>query len=220
MYRNRLEAGKVLAEELKKYNFDLVCILGVPRGGIVVAVPIAREFDTGIKALVMRKIGHPAHPELAMGAVMPDGSAILDKELIRRSGVPDQVVDKLVAEQFAELNRRLVLYSGKERDIDVEGKTVIAVDDGIATGYTLKAAVKWLKTCNPRKIILAVPVAPPEAVQELSKEADLVVCPLQPEHFMSVGAFYRDFSQTTDKEVIEILSEFMRDECMKSQDDS
>ena len=210
VYQDRLDAGKKLAEELKSYDFESLCILAVPRGGIAVAVPIAQRYNTGLQVLVTRKIGHPESPEFAVGAVMPDGSAVLDGDTLRLYHVPQDYLEKAIAKEYAELRRRMVLYTGNETLPDVGGKTVMVVDDGIATGYTMKAAARWLKTRNPIKIILAAPVAPPDTVRELAKEVDLVVCPLQPEPFMSVGSFYDDFSQITDQEVMVILEEVNR----------
>lgn len=207
MYQDRSEAGLNLADELLKYDFESVCVIGVPRGGVVVAEPIARQFKTKLDLLVTRKIGHPLNQELAIGAVMPDGSAVLDSKRIQLYEVPQDYVNEKIAEQSAEIRRRMVLYTGTESLPIVEDKTVIVVDDGIATGYTIKAAVKWLKTRNPLKIVLAVPVGPPETLEELAKEVDKVICPLRPPNFMSVGAFYHDFSQISDDEVIEILED-------------
>jgi len=207
MYKDRLEAGERLAVELEQHKFEEVSVFAVPRGGVIVAVPIAKLFNTGLDVLVTRKIGHPANQEFAIGAVMPDGSPVLDSEVIRSYRVPRDYIDKTIAEEYAELRRRILMYTGKETIADVEGKSVIVVDDGIATGYTIRAAVRWLKTKNPLKIVVAVPVAPPDVVRDLEKEVDLVVCPLQPDVFWSVGGFYDNFAQVSDDEVMQILAE-------------
>ena len=211
MYKDRLAAGEVIAEELKQHNLTGVSVFAVPRGGIVVALPVARLYDTRLDVLVTRKIGHPANREFAVGAVMPDGSAVVDSDVVRSYRVSQEYIEEAVAEQYRELQRRMVLYTGKATLPQVEGKTVVVVDDGMATGYTIKAAVRWLKTKAPHKIIVAVPVAPPEVVRELEKEVDMIICPLMPEVFLSVGGFYEDFSQVSDDEVIKILSEFNKD---------
>jgi len=208
MYQNRWEAGELLAQRLGEYHFQSVCVLGIPRGGIVVAAPIARFFKTKLGVLVTRKVGHPFNDELAIGAVMPDGSAVLDTLTIQTHHISKDYLERTIATQHAELRRRMKLYTGSEMPPDVKGKTVIVVDDGIATGYTMKAAVTWLKTLEPEKIIVAVPVAPPETITELAKSVDMVVCPQQPPDFMAVGMHYREFPQTTDAEAIELLHEF------------
>jgi predicted phosphoribosyltransferase len=208
MYTDRLAAGKVLAEELKQYHYEQVLILAVPRGGIIVAEPIASLFKTGLDVLVTRKIGHPHNREFAIGAVMPDGSAVVDAEIIQKYHVSREYLEETIAEQYAELRRRMLLYTGRESLPEVGNKTVIVVDDGMATGYNVKAAVRWLKTKDPLKIVVAVPVAPPEVVRAMEQEVDVVICPLQPELFMSVGEFYQDFAQVSDSEVIAILDQF------------
>lgn len=211
MYLDRLAAGKRLAEELENYDFESVCILAVPRGGIAVAAPVAQKYNTPLQVLVTRKIGHPENPEFAVGSVMPDGSAVVDADTLRLYHVPQDYLEEAIIREYAELRRRMILYTGSEALPDVKGRTVMVVDDGIATGYTMKAAARWLKTRDPLKMILAAPVASPEAVRKLAKEADAVICPLQPEDFMSVGAFYHDFAQITDQEAIRILQETNRE---------
>ena len=210
MYRNRWEAGELLTQKLAEYHFGSVCVLGIPRGGIVVAVPVARFYKTTLEVLVTRKIGHPFNDELAVGAVMPDGSAVLDTMTIEAHHISQDYLDHTIAAQYAELRRRMNLYTGSETPPDVKGKTTIIVDDGIATGYTMKAAISWLKTLKPAKIIIAVPVAPPEVINELAKIVDIIVCPLQPPDFMAVGMHYQEFPQTTDAEAIELLREFKK----------
>ncbi len=207
MYQNRWEAGKILAEKLAKYHFESVCVLGIPRGGIVTAAPIAQHFKTNLDVLVTRKIGHPMNPEFAIGAVMPDGSAVFDSFTISTSNVPQAYLSATVAEQHAELQRRMLLYTGSTTPPNVAGKTAIIVDDGIATGYTMIAAIKWIKTLKPAKIVVAVPVGPPETIEQLMRLADIVVCPLQPPSFMAVGMHYAEFPQTTDEEAIALLKQ-------------
>lgn len=208
MYRNRWEAGELLAQKLVEYHLKSVCVLGIPRGGIVVAAPIARLFKTKLGVLVTRKVGHPYNDELAIGAVMPDGSAVLDTQTIQAHHISQDYLKRTIDAQYAELRRRLTLYTGSEIPPQVQGKTVILVDDGIATGYTMKAAITWLKTLTPAKIIVAVPVAPPETILELKDTVDIIICPLQPPDFMAVGMHYQEFPQTTDTEAIELLKEF------------
>lgn len=205
MYRDRQDAGQTLAEELHSRKYANVSLLAVPRGGIVVAAPIARRLGTGLGVLVTRKIGHPANPEVAIGAVMADGSAVLDHGLIERFAIPQEYLQRTIAAEFAEVRRRMVLYSGSDAPPAVAGKTAVIVDDGIATGYTIRAAIKWLKTLGPAQIVIAVPVAPPEVVAELAEQIDEIICPLQPAQLMAVGMYYHDFPQNSDEEVISIL---------------
>ena len=207
MYQNRWEAGERLAEQLAVHHLESICVLGIPRGGIVTAAPIARRFKTKLEVLVTRKIGHPSNPEFAIGAVMPDGQVVLDQTTIRLSHVSREYLEETIAAQYTELKRRLLRYTGHTAPPEVTGKTAILVDDGIATGYTMKAAIQWLKTLKPSKIIVAVPVAPPETIEELRGLVDMVICPLQPESFLAVGVHYAEFPQTSDEEAIALLQE-------------
>ena len=207
MYQNRWEAGERLAEQLAVHHLESVCVLGIPRGSIVTAAPIARRFKTKLEVLVTRKIGHPSNPEFAIGAVMPDGQVVLDQTTIRLSHVSREYLEETIAAQYTELKRRLLRYTGHTAPPEVTGKTAILVDDGIATGYTMKAAIQWLKTLKPSKIIVAVPVAPPETIEELRGLVDMVICPLQPESFLAVGVHYAEFPQTSDEEAIALLQE-------------
>ena len=207
MYQNRWESGERLAEQLAVHHLESVCVLGIPRGGIVTAAPIARRFKTKLEVLVTRKIGHPSNPEFAIGAVMPDGQVVLDQTTIRLSHVSREYLEETIAAQYTELKRRLLRYTGHTAPPEVTGKTAILVDDGIATGYTMKAAIQWLKTLKPSKIIVAVPVAPPETIEELHGLVDMVICPLQPESFLAVGVHYAEFPQTSDEEAIALLQE-------------
>lgn len=207
MYQDRIEAGRVLADRLAERGYERIDILAVPRGGIVVAAPVAERLGVGIGVLVTRKIGHPVNPEVAIGAVMPDGSAVLDEALIRTHGVERRYLGRAIAGEFAEIKRRMAAYTGTDKPPPVAGRTAVVIDDGIATGYTIRAAVGWLKTLAPARIVVAVPVAPPETVAELAAEIDEVICPLQPVPFLAVGLHYREFPQNSDKEVLAILKE-------------
>ncbi|MDR3566192.1 MAG: phosphoribosyltransferase family protein [Negativicutes bacterium] len=210
MYRDRQAAGELLADKLANHKFERVALLALPRGGIVVAAPIALRLNIRLEVLVTRKIGHPANPEVAVGAVMPDGSAILNQGLIATSTVSREYLNKEITAEYAELKRRLLLYTGSEDAASVADQTAIVVDDGIATGYTVRAAIAWLKTLCAARIVLAVPVAPPEIIAELSAEVDEVLCPLQPPFFGAVGMFYQKFPQNTDSEVLAILADVNR----------
>ncbi|HMM22631.1 MAG TPA: phosphoribosyltransferase family protein [Selenomonadales bacterium] len=205
MYEDRLEAGQVLAELLAARHYPTISLLAVPRGGIMIAAPIARRLGVRLEVLVTRKISHPANPEVAVGAVMADGSAILDDGLIATYAIPRSYLEQAIAREYLEIQRRMTVYAGSDVPPVVQGRTAIVVDDGIATGYTVQAAVKWLKKLAPERIIVAVPVAPPDTVAELAREVDEMICPLTPEQFMAVGLYYRNFAQNTDDEVLSVL---------------
>jgi len=207
-FRDRQEAGQLLAKELAPLQGrkDLL-VLGVPRGGVVVAYEVAQALGAPLDVYITRKIGAPYNPELAIGAVASDGTLVLDRELIARFGVPDSYVQEETARQRQEIKRRLAAYRGSRPEMDLQGKTVILVDDGVATGATVLASLRAIKARQPAQLILAVPVGPADALQVLSAEADQVVCLYTPELFWAVGAFYAVFDQTSDAEVIELLQE-------------
>lgn len=205
MYQDRSEAGRIIAQSIADRGFQAVSLLSVPRGGVVVAAPVARELGARLGVLVTRKIGHPANPEVAVGAVMADGTAVLDDKLIDTYAISPEYLKQAIAREHLEIKRRMLVYTGSDKPLAVAGKTAIIVDDGIATGYTVRAAVKWIKTLGPAAVIIAVPVTPPDTVAELACEVDEIICPLQPAMFMAVGMYYRDFPQTTDAEVLTIL---------------
>jgi len=206
MYKNRVQAGQVLAELLAKEELSAPCLLAIPRGGVVVAAPVAERLKAPLYALVTRKIGHPANPEYAIGAVMPDGKMVLDEPAVWAAGLDEKALRLLAAKEHEEIRRRLIAYTGSDAALPaVAGRTAVVIDDGIATGYTVRAAIRWLKELRPAMIIVAVPVAPPETVNELAAEVDKVLCPLRPVLFGAVGFFYQDFGQTGDAEVAEIL---------------
>lgn len=205
-FRDRHEAGQLLAKELASLRGrqDLI-VLGVPRGGVVVAYEVARALGAPLDVYITRKIGAPYNPELAIGAVASDGTLVLDHNLIERIGVPDSYVQEETARQRQEIKRRLAAYRGSRPEVDVQGKTVILVDDGVATGATILASLRALRARRPAQLILAVPVAPEDTLQVLSAEADRVVCLHAPDLFWAVGAFYVAFDQTSDAEVIQLL---------------
>lgn len=203
MYRNRREAGELLGEYLKKLKLPDAMLLAVPRGGLVVAEPVAYALEKNLGVLVTRKIGHPLNPEVAVGAVMPDGELILESQFLSFPGRWD--IQQVAEREQKEIRRRMKEYTGSELPPEVQGRTVVLLDDGIATGYTLRAAIKWLRERKAGFIMIAVPVGPPDTIQLLSREADQVVCLLQPEPFYAVGQFYQEFGQIEDSEVVEIL---------------
>jgi len=205
MYQDRVDAGRQLAVRLAAHHYGESIVLAIPRGGVVVAAPVARRLNTRLEVLVTRKIGHPSNPEVAVGAVMPDGSTVID--VTAKSILNEEYLAVIAAKEYEEIKRRMLAYQGSSRAPEVAGRTAIIVDDGIATGYTIRAAVKWLRTLKPGRIVIAVPVAPVELVAQLASQVDDVICPSQPKQFRAVGMYYRDFNQTGDGEVIELLSE-------------
>lgn len=206
MWRDRQQAGRELGEALKEFKAEKVIVLAIPRGGVVVGDEVARALDATLDIVVPRKIGAPFNPELAIGAVAADGSRVLDEGLIERLGVSQEYLEAETETQMAEIKRRMKEYRGERQPIDIKEKTVIVVDDGVATGATIMAAIKFLRNEKPKELILAIPVGPPETVEKLRGQVDKLVCLSVPSLFYAVGQFYDQFEQTTDEEVIKILS--------------
>ncbi len=208
-FRDRVEAGVALGEELLRRRGrsadDLV--LGLPRGGVVVAAEVARALRAPLGALVVRKLGVPGHEELAFGAVASGGLRVLDPRVIEAAGLGAATIEAITRRELAEIARRERLYGVTARP-QLRGRTVILVDDGLATGSTMRAAVRAVRTSEPRRVIVAVPVAPPDTVAALAQEADEVLALLTPEPFYAVGAWYRDFEQVSDEQVRELLARF------------
>lgn len=205
MFENRVEAGRRLASALEKYRGEDVVVLAIPRGGVVVGFEIAQALRAPLDVIIPRKIGAPGQPELAIGAIAGDDVRVLDEQSIEYLGVSGAYIDAEVEQQRREIARRWQLYRGARPFPSVEGKTVLLVDDGIATGYTTVAAARLLRRHRPKKLVLAVPVAPPEGVKRLRLEVDELVVLETPEPFFSVGSWYYAFEQTTDEEVIDLL---------------
>jgi putative phosphoribosyl transferase len=205
-FRDRREAGQLLAEELSSLRGteDLI-VLGIPRGGVVVAYEVAKALSAPLDVYITRKIGAPYNPELAIGAVASDGTLVLDHDLIPRVGASDDYVQAETERQRQEIERRMAAYRGARSAPHLQAKTVILVDDGVATGATVLASLRAIKQHQPSQLILAIPVGPPETIRLLSQEADRVVCLSAPEVFWAVGSFYSVFDQTTDAEVVQLL---------------
>ncbi|REK22716.1 MAG: phosphoribosyltransferase [Actinobacteria bacterium] len=205
-FADRQEAGAQLGAALEERGFSKdVVVLGLPRGGVPVAYQVADRLEAPLDILVVRKIGVPGHRELAMGAVASGGTVIRNREVADWIGISDVAFDDGVTKATEELRAREASLRGSRSRVDVRDKTVIVVDDGMATGSTMKAAVEALRTEHPEQIIVAVPVAAPETVREMIKLADSVVCLLTPRFLRAVGAWYHDFGQTTDEEVRRLL---------------
>ena len=207
---DRVDAGKRLASVLKNFSGKKGIVLAIPRGGVVVGYVIAKTLNLPLDIIIPRKIGAPNNPELAIGAVAEDGTAILDQNLIKYLGVSREYVIEETERQKKEISRRLKLYKQDASYPDLKGLDVIVVDDGIATGSTMKAALASVKNRGASSITVAVPVGPPSTIEELEKMSDRVVCLYTPEFFQAIGEFYRDFSQTSDEEVIGLLLENKR----------
>ena len=202
--KDRVEAGKKLASAIKSVGKDAI-ILAVPRGGVVVGFEVAQALRVPLDIIVTKKIGAPENPELAIGAVAEDGTYILDEDILRQIYVPKEYIAEEVERQKQEIQRRLIRYRGDVPYPTLKNREVVVVDDGVATGSTLKAALRLLHSKSANTIVVAVPVGPPETIRELKKLADRVVVLFTPEPFYAIGQFYADFSQTSDKEVIELL---------------
>lgn len=207
IFQDRVEAGRLLADVLERYRGPDTLVLGVPRGGVVVAAEVARALNAPLDVVIARKIGAPLQPELAIGAVVSgDHLRLLDQHAIQYLRVPAQYIEQETARQFEEISRRMQLYRGDRPLPEIGGRTVIVIDDGIATGYTLRAALAGLRRLQPARLIVAVPVAPPSTAEEMRHHADEVICLETPEPFMAVGAWYEDFDQTSDAEVKHLLA--------------
>ena len=213
---DRLDAGKRLASDLKNFSGNKGIVLAIPRGGVVVGYVIAKTLNLPLDVIIPRKIGAPDNPELAIGAVAEDGTAILDQPLIKYLGVSQEYVIEETERQKQEIKRRFKLYRQNTSYPDLKGLDVIVVDDGIATGSTMKAALASVKNRGAASITVAVPVGPPSTIEELEKMADRVVCIYTPEFFQAIGEFYEDFNQTSDEEVISLLLENKRNVDKKS----
>jgi len=206
MFRDRVDAGQHLAKELVHYaNREDVLILGIPRGGVPVAFEVAQALHAPLDIVLVRKLGTPGQEELAMGAIASGGIRILNQQLVAELGITDEQVADVIATQEAELERRERLYRGGSPGISVKGKIVILVDDGIATGSSVLAAIDALRKLEPKKIVVAVPVAPSHADEQIKRVADEFVCVHKPEWFFGIGQFYENFSQTEDSEVHALL---------------
>lgn len=205
MFQDRSDAGRQLAEKLSPYQNEDCLILGLPRGGVEVAFEVAQTLQKPLDVLVVRKIGAPGHEELAAGAIGPEDVLVINRDVLVMLGLqPSQIQDRIEREK-QELHRRLSLYRGNEHFPDLNGKTVILVDDGLATGATARAAIKTLKALRPGKIVLAIPVGTPHLLSQLRYEVDDLVCLEAPEYFEAVSAWYRSFPQCSDQQVIQLL---------------
>jgi predicted phosphoribosyltransferase len=205
-FRDRVDAGRVLAEELARYaDRPDVLVLALPRGGVPVGFEVARRLRAPLDVFVVRKLGVPGHEELAMGAIASGGVRLLNDGVVAVAGVSDAEIEAATARETRELIRRERLYRGDRPPPDVRGRTVILVDDGLATGATMRAAVAAVRRQGPARLVVAVPTASPDTCEELRAEVDDLVCARTPDPFYAVGVWYEDFSETTDDRVRELL---------------
>lgn len=207
IFKDRIEAGQKLAKELERFRDEKPVILALPRGGLPIGYEVAKALQAPLDIILVRKIGTPGAPELAVGAVV-DGEnpeLVLNEDVVRIHGVPESYIEQHAKQELGEIERRRKLYRADHPLVDVEGKTAIVVDDGIATGATVRAALKGVRKRNPETLILGVPVAPPETIESLKEEADEVICLEMPPNFRAISMHYGSFPQLQDEEVIDIL---------------
>jgi putative phosphoribosyl transferase len=207
MFRDRRDAGRRLAAKLGRYaGRPDVLVLGLPRGGVPVAAEVAAALGAPLDVFVVRKLGVPGHEELAMGAIASGGVRVLNDDVVERLGIPERTIDRAAKAEKRELERRERAYRGDRLPPDPRGKVVVLVDDGLATGATMRAAVRAVRGLDPGRVVVAVPVGAAKSCDEFADVADEVVCATEPDPFLAVGYWYEDFSQTTDDEVRELLT--------------
>lgn len=208
MFVDRTDAGQRLAEKLTSYkNRADVLVLGIPRGGVPVALEVAKRLFAPLDVFLLRKLGVPGHEELAFGAIASGGVRLLDQEVTGALHIPGEVIESVTTTEMKELKRRERIYRGERPALNVRGKTVIVVDDGIATGSSIRAGIQALRQLQPARVVVAAPVAPVRTYNQLRSEADEVVCVLTPQSFYAIGQFYEDFSQVSDEEVLALLDQ-------------
>ena len=205
IFKDRVEAGQILANQLSKYAEQNPLVLGLPRGGVPVAFEVAKALRASLDVYIVRKLGVPGHEELAMGAIAVGDVTVLNKSVIKPLRISKNEIEIETRKEKEELKRREALYRSGRPPLNVTNRTVLLVDDGIATGSTIKAAIAALKKQKAARIVVAVPVAPPSTIEELKKEVDEVVCVSTPESFMAISVWYDEFPQTTDEQVRELL---------------
>jgi putative phosphoribosyl transferase len=206
LFRNRREAGRQLASKLSKYKDELnLIVLGLPRGGVPVAYEVARALNAPMDVFLVRKLGVPQQPELAIGAIASGGARVMNDDILRLLHLPNYIIEQITARERHELERREQIYRHGLPPLDVRGRTVILVDDGLATGASMRAAVLALRELKPARIVVAVPTASTETCDAFRDEVDEIICAQTPDPFIAVGAWYDDFSPTTDEEVTELL---------------
>jgi predicted phosphoribosyltransferase len=210
-FRDRIEAGRLLGTHLRESAGSDALVLGLARGGVPVAYEVARALDAQLDVLVVRKLGVPGHPELAMGAVAPGGTRVLNESVLKGLHIPDDLIDRLTIRDVAEIARREQAYRRGKTAPPVLGRRVIIVDDGLATGASMRAAIAWVRRGAAQGTVVAVPTGSAQTCEELRQLADAVVCLTTPEPFLAVGLWYEDFSPTSDDEVRALLDRATRE---------
>lgn len=207
-FQDREAAGQQLAQKLSHYNRQpQTLVVALPRGGVPIAAQIADALRIPLEVCLVRKLGVPEQPELAMGAIAANGVRVLNQDIIHRMGISEQTIEQVAFSETEELQRRDRTYRPNHPPLDVKGQTVILVDDGVATGSTLRAAIAVLKQQQPQRLVVAVPIAPPVTVEQLEQEVDEVICLIQPDPLYSISLWYRNFDQTSDATVCRLLAQ-------------
>jgi putative phosphoribosyl transferase len=207
-FKDRAQAGELLAQRLSSYaGRNDVIVLGLPRGGVPVASVLAKKLQLPLDIILVRKLGMPGQEEFALGAIASGGTRYLQEDVVRAYAIPEASIDQVVTREMAELERREKAYRSARPALPLQGRVLILVDDGLATGSTMKAALLAVRKQQPARVIVAVPVAPPQSVAKLGEDADEIICLRTPEPFFAVGSWYENFGQTSDEEVIRLLSE-------------
>jgi putative phosphoribosyl transferase len=207
LFEDRLDAGRQLAERLAPYAEERPVVFALPRGGVPVGAEVSRSLGAPLEVIVSRKLGAPGQPEFGIGAVAPSGVRVLNERAVRALGIEEDYLEMISARELAEAERRLKLFRGDRPYPDLERRTAILVDDGLATGVTARAALLALRRMNPRRLVLAVPVCALQTAELLRPEADDLICLLAPANLEAVGLWYRNFEQTSDEEVVRLLEE-------------
>ena len=207
LFEDRVDAGRQLAERLAPYAEERPVVFALPRGGVPVGAEVSRSLGAPLEVIVSRKLGAPGQPEFGIGAVAPGGVRVLNERAVRALGIEEDYLEMISARELAEAERRLKLFRGDRPYPDLERRTAILVDDGLATGVTARAALLALRRMNPRRLVLAVPVCALQTAELLRPEADDLICLLAPANLEAVGLWYRNFGQTSDEEVVRLLEE-------------
>ena len=205
IFQDRQEAGRLLAERLSRYRDEKPVVLVLPRGGVVVGYEIAHALGTSLDVVVVRKLGTPGQPELALGAIAPGGVYVLNEDVVGWLELSEDEVEQMASQEAREMERRMRLFRGDRPEPPLKGRTVIVVDDGIATGMTVRAAIEYLQQQEPEHLVLAVPVCAAETAEALRSEVDDLVCLKTPPELLAIGHWYEDFEQVSDEEVVELL---------------
>lgn len=217
LFYDRAEAGRKLADTLTEYASQPDMVLALPRGGVPVAFEVARMLHVPLDVLIVRKLGVPGHEELAMGAIASGGARVLNERVVNELSIPEEAISRVAARELEEIERREQLYRGDRKTPQFRDQKIVLVDDGLATGSTMRAAIQAVRQQQPAKIVVAVPVGACDTCAEFQQEADHVLCLHAPQQFYAVGAWYENFSQTTDQEVCDLLAKAWKEEAVAKE---